>query len=627
MARIKKKVASKAGRRYTAKVSKVNLEKAKNDVENKRLSVRDAAKKWNLSKSTLHDYIKGIHTKSVGRQTIFSDEEETLLCDRIVTLANWGFPLDIMDLRMLVKGYLEKRGITVSRFKDNTPGHEWGLSFLNRHKSVLSRRVSQNIKADRAKVTASVLKKFYENLKVTLDGVPPENIINYDETNLTDDPGKKKIIVRRGTKYPERVMNSTKSSISVMFAGTASGHLLPPYVVYKAVHLYDTWTEGGPPGTKFNRSLSGWFEACSFDDWFHNIILPYAREKEDKIVLIGDNLSSHISPAVIETCEKNNISFTLLPPNSTHLTQPLDIALFRPLKIHWRSVLENFKKTTVGRLRNALPKDCFPALLSEMMDKIKGSAKDNLRNGFRKSGIYPLDANQAISRLPEEPAKTDFEASKHALDSSVIDYLKEMRHGTEDTTLSKPRKKKRLNVEPGRSITTKSLREMNEATDDDENELDEDTTTAELPRRTSGKVKPKPVKRETSKKNYRERGHQPTTEMIQQPSTSSQEQNVTYTGEIEPSDWVIVRVPFDKKTGKELRYRYFIAVIEEIISDSEINVRFLKHVKGTCHTFVNPERDDYGEVSKEDIIKVLPEPTFDTKCRMVFDVDVNLWPK
>ena len=35
MAQIKKKVASKAGRRYTAKVSKVNLEKAKNDVENK----------------------------------------------------------------------------------------------------------------------------------------------------------------------------------------------------------------------------------------------------------------------------------------------------------------------------------------------------------------------------------------------------------------------------------------------------------------------------------------------------------------------------------------------------------------------------------------------------------------
>lgn len=54
---------------------------------------------------------------------------------------------------------------------------------------------------------------------------------------------------------------------------------------------------------------------------------------------------------------------------------------------------------------------------------------------------------------------------------------------------------------------------------------------------------------------------------------------------------------------------------------------FKKHVKGTCHTFVNPVIDDYSDIDKEDIIKVLPEPTLDKKCRMIFDVDVNLWPK
>lgn len=51
-----------------------------------------------LGKSTLRDYIKGIHTKSVGRQTVLSHEEESVLCERIITLADWGFPLDILDL-------------------------------------------------------------------------------------------------------------------------------------------------------------------------------------------------------------------------------------------------------------------------------------------------------------------------------------------------------------------------------------------------------------------------------------------------------------------------------------------------------------------------------------------------
>ncbi|KAA0197749.1 hypothetical protein HAZT_HAZT004114 [Hyalella azteca] len=65
--------------------------------------------------------------------------------------------------------------------------------------------------------------------------MPTMNIINYDETNFTNDPGKSQMIFRRGMKYPERVMNFSKTSYSVMFAGTASGELLPPYVVYKGL--------------------------------------------------------------------------------------------------------------------------------------------------------------------------------------------------------------------------------------------------------------------------------------------------------------------------------------------------------------------------------------------------------
>lgn len=183
---------------------------------------------------------------------------------------------------------------------------------------------------ERARIHKEVLIKFYDNLKVTLEGVPPENIINYDETNLTDDPGKKKLIVRKGMKYPERIMNSSKSPISIMFSGTASGHLLPPYVIYKAVHLYDRWMEGGCPGTLYSRTISGWFEACSFDDWFHKIISPYANTRMGKVILLGDNLASHVSVNVIEACEKH--FFYLLPPNSTNLAQSLDVAVYRPLK-------------------------------------------------------------------------------------------------------------------------------------------------------------------------------------------------------------------------------------------------------------------------------------------------------
>ena len=63
--------------------------------------------------------------------------------------------------------------------------------------------------------------KYFDNLTDSIKDVVPAHIINYDETNLADDPGRKKVILRRGTKYPERVMNQSKYVTSVMYAGTA----------------------------------------------------------------------------------------------------------------------------------------------------------------------------------------------------------------------------------------------------------------------------------------------------------------------------------------------------------------------------------------------------------------------
>jgi len=176
--------------------------------------------------------------------------------------------------------------------------------------------------------------QYFENLENSLAGVSPQLIINYDETNMTDDPGKVKVVTRRGCKHPERILDSSKSSVSVMFAGTASRFLLPPYVVYKAEHLYDSWMDGGPRGTRYNRSKSGWFDRVIFKDWFKLVLLYFRKFPVDvPKAMIGDNLASHISLSVIDECKKYNIRFILLSPNSTHLCQPLDVAFFRPIKI------------------------------------------------------------------------------------------------------------------------------------------------------------------------------------------------------------------------------------------------------------------------------------------------------
>jgi len=56
---------------------------------------------------------------------------------------------------------------------------------------------AQNTCQKCAQVTSDVVGAYFDNFEVTLAGIPPSNIINFDETNLTDDPGQKMFVPKR----------------------------------------------------------------------------------------------------------------------------------------------------------------------------------------------------------------------------------------------------------------------------------------------------------------------------------------------------------------------------------------------------------------------------------------------
>ncbi|CAG5000677.1 unnamed protein product [Parnassius apollo] len=286
------------------------------------MTLREAEEKFKIPRATLNRKHRRLQLNKVGRPKVFSEALEEVFVQSIVRAAAWGYPLS---------------------------GRYWLEGFLRRHKSTLSVRLSENIKRQRAGVTQETLKSYFQELKTTLEDVDPAAIVNFDETNISDDPGRQKVLVRRGIKHAHKIIDSSKSSTSVMFAGTASGVLLPPYVVYKAEHLYNTWTEGGPPNTVYNRSRSGWFDTTIFEDWCLKVIIPYVESFNGRgpMVVIGDNLSSHISLDVIQKCTDYNIKFVCLPANSTGLCQPLDVAVFRLLKIKW-SDLEEWREAVLN---------------------------------------------------------------------------------------------------------------------------------------------------------------------------------------------------------------------------------------------------------------------------------------
>lgn len=420
------------------------LQIALTDIRRNKLSVRQAEEKYGISKSTLNRKINNKHLQKYGRPPVFSATEEAHISKCLSLAAKWGYPLTKRDLKEVIKKTLDGKGVTEKRFINNKPGKKWLKAFLARQQDLLKTRLSHNIKRARAGITPEVITEYFNELKESLKDIPPESIINYDETNMQDDPGKKKIIVHRHCKNPEQIKDTSKAGFSVMFAGSASGSTLPVYVVYKsATNLYHSWMEGGPKNARYNRSKSGWFEGPLFEDWFITVALPYLKKLGDgPKAIIGDNLASHVSIRVLELCIENNIKFLLLPPNSTHLCQPLDLAYFSPLKTAWRKLLDEYK----SKHRGSIAKDIFPRKLKQVLEIIEKNSAQNLKSGFAASGIYPLDPYQVLKRLPQ---KDDTKENSEVWTNSFESFLKQQRQ-SETQTL---RKRKKVTTAPGKSLS------------------------------------------------------------------------------------------------------------------------------------------------------------------------------
>ena len=414
------------------------------------VSFGDAAEQFDVPKTTLYRKFLKQNRKKPGGQTWLSEAFELAIVQLLRQLGEWKVPMTLMEMRILVKNYLDLAGVGGEKFGNNLPGRDWARGFLKRHR--LSLRYATRIKFGRAKLSRDDLESYFSHLRESLDGVDPSQIYNFDETNFTDDPTRKKCIVRRGVNRHERVTPFSKQAFSVMFCGSATGTYLPPMIVYKAKHVYEAWACDGIKGAVYDATESGWFNMRTFERWFFEIFLKHVKDVDGPKVLIGDNLSSHFSPAVVASCIEHNIRFVTLVPNSTHLCQPLDVAVFRPMKVLWRAMLIVWR--TESRSIGTIPKETFPRLLARVFAHVKGK---NLVAGFKASGIVPLDSEKVLKQLTgtsstmELGAKDMFDVLNEACLNLLRDYC-----GV-GTTSGKVKARRGKKITPGKAIGSKCL--------------------------------------------------------------------------------------------------------------------------------------------------------------------------
>ncbi|CAG4990873.1 unnamed protein product [Parnassius apollo] len=100
------------------------------------------------------------------------------------------------------------------------------------------------------------------------------------------------------------------------------------------------------------------------------------------------------------------ILFTM-PAHTSHILQPLDVGVFRPLKAAWRAELQNYK---VNNPTSVPTRFDFHKFLTPVYEQC--FTPTNIRAGFRKAGIYPINKNAVCSEaiapsiLSDQPVPT-----------------------------------------------------------------------------------------------------------------------------------------------------------------------------------------------------------------------------
>ena len=181
-----------------------DLDMAVFNVQEGKFSLRQAAKWFGIPLGTLSNKVNHKHMKPAGRQQVFTEEEELTFAQHLSTVADWGFPWDRSDLAYMVKAYPDRLGRKVTCFADNYPGIDWIKSFLKRNHEHLVYKKCQNLKTEKAKITPEVVTDFFDLYEETVDGISPNNIWNFHETGLADDPGVKKCFFPTGDEVSRK---------------------------------------------------------------------------------------------------------------------------------------------------------------------------------------------------------------------------------------------------------------------------------------------------------------------------------------------------------------------------------------------------------------------------------------
>ena len=240
---------------------------AMESVNDKTLTVSQAAAAYSVPRKTLDDRIKGhVYGTKPGANTVLTVEEEKALCTYLIYMAERGFPLS-RTMVMAFAWAIPIRSGKAHRFNpDLGPGNHWWCNFRQRHPEITLRKVDKLDRSRAECLDPDVAREYFELLRKTLsdNGLMnvPSHIYNCNETFLPLDGNREKAVTSKKAKYTYAQALGTTDHITMLCGASAAGIALPPIFSRRRFQVEPTHSKAQMTLYMPKANLSGWIRSC-----------------------------------------------------------------------------------------------------------------------------------------------------------------------------------------------------------------------------------------------------------------------------------------------------------------------------------------------------------------------------
>ena len=369
------------------------------------MSVYRAARLYSVPESTLRDRTRcnvGLDAKP-GPDRIFTVDEEKQFVEHVKYMADIGYGYTKSTIQYMASDFARSIGKGVK--SEKSLSDNWFYGFLKRW-SDLKMAKPQKLQISRAKsASQEVIDTYFSELgKVMRDNnlmEAPQRIYNIDETGISTEHAPPKIICSKESN-PQAVTSERSANVTIIAGANAVGNYIPPFYVFPGKRWTDDLLEGAPTGSVGTMSDKGWSNSRTFEAYVMDHLAKHAALSEGKdneaTLIMYDGHKSHLSLTLTEWAKKRNVILYVLPPHTSHLTQPLDLSVFGPLKSQYYKECQTYLQQNPG-----ISITRYEVAKLTAKPYLKALCPENIISGFRKSGIYPYN-NKTLTSSQLAPA-------------------------------------------------------------------------------------------------------------------------------------------------------------------------------------------------------------------------------